>query len=73
MGMSIEIREDHEGEQELVRTSAGSMKRNGNQCLMHLMPDDVIKASGKQYRVTRREFERNINGEWIMTIMGREI
>lgn len=73
MGMSIEIQEDREGEQELVRASAGSMKRDGNQCLMHLMPDDVIKASEKRYRVTRREFERNINGEWIMTIMGREI
>ena len=73
MGMSIEIQEDREGEQELVRASADSMKRDGNQCLMHLMPDDVIKASKKRYRVTRREFERNINGEWIMTIMGREI
>lgn len=73
MGMSIEIQEDREGEQELVRASAGFLKRDGNQCLMHLIPDDVIKASGKQYRVTRREFERNVNGEWIMTIMGREI
>ena len=73
MGMSIEIREDHEGERELVRASAGFLKRDGNQCLMHLMPDDDINASGKRYRVTRREFERNVNGEWIMTIMGREI
>lgn len=73
MGMSIEIQEAREGEQELVRISTGSMTRNGNQCLIHLIPDDVIKNSGKQYRVTRREFERNINGEWIMTIMGREI
>lgn len=73
MGMRIEIQEVHEGEEELLRASAHFLERNENRILTYLMPDDIIKGSEKRYRVTRREFEKNINGEWIMKIMGREI